>query len=65
MEDKKKQLGYIFFYNDKRHELYADSMLDAKTKAIAHFKAPKSKQHMVHGALAEVDGVAVVHKADF
>jgi hypothetical protein len=55
--------GYIFFYNGKRVELYADSLYDAKLKAVEHFKPPKSKQHMVHGALAEIDGKPVVHTA--
>lgn len=63
--DQKPKFGYVFFYGDKRHELYAESLYDAKTKAIAFFKAPKSKQHMVHGALAEKDGVQVTHTPDF
>jgi hypothetical protein len=37
------------------------SMFDAKEKAIAHFKPPKSKQHMVSVVLAEKDGKQVVH----
>jgi hypothetical protein len=57
----KSQNGYVFFYGSKRVELYADSLYAAKVAAIAHFKAPKSKQHMVHGALAEKAGSAVIH----
>lgn len=53
--------GYIFFYNNKRVELYAESLYDAKLKAVAHFKPPKSKQHMVHGALAEINDKPIVH----
>lgn len=57
--------GYVFFYDRKRIELYADSLFEAKQKAIEQFKPPKSKQHMVHGVLAEVDGKPVVHTASF
>lgn len=53
--------GYIFFYNSKRVELHANTLLEAKTAAIAYFKAPKSKQHMVHGVIAERDGKPVDH----
>lgn len=55
--------GYIAFYNDKRHELHATSLFDAKTKAVAHFKPPKSKAHMVSVVLAEKDGKPVTHVA--
>jgi len=57
--------GYIAFFNDKRHELYAASLWDAKQKAIAHFKPAKSKQHLVHVVLAEKDGEPVIHTPDF
>ena len=36
-------LGYIAFYNRNRIELYANSLLIAKTRAIAYFNVPKSK----------------------
>lgn len=53
---------YIFFYNDKPQvEITADTLYAAKLLAIAHFKAPKSKKHMVHGAIAEKDGKPVTH----
>lgn len=51
--------GYVCFYNGNRHEVHAKTLLDAKEKAVAHFKAPKSKQHMVSVVLAEVDGKPV------
>ena len=57
--------GYVFFYNDKRVEVTADTLYAAKLKAVAYFKPPKSKAHMVHGMLAERDGVQVTHTADF
>lgn len=56
------ECGYVAFYNNQRHELYAKSQYDAKLKAIAHFKAPKSKQHMVSVVLAEKNGEPVIHK---
>jgi hypothetical protein len=59
------KLGYVAFFNGKRHELYADSLFDAKTKAVEHFKPAKSKAHMVSVVLAEKDGKPVVHTPDF
>ncbi len=55
--------GYIAFYNGKQHEVHADTLFEAKQKAVAHFKPPKSKQHMVHVVLAEKDGQPVTHTA--
>lgn len=55
--------GYVFFFENKRIELTADSMYAAKLKAIEQFKPRKSQQHMVHGGLAEVAGVPVMHTA--
>lgn len=52
---------YIFFYNDKREEFKADTLYAAKLLAIAYFKPPKSKRHMVHGMIAEKNGQEVVH----
>ena len=60
-----EKLGYVAFYNGKQIELYASSLYDAKQKAVATFKAPKSKQHMVSVLLAEKNGEAVVHTPDF
>lgn len=57
--------GYIFFYNGRQVELYAHSLSDAKLQALKHFKPPKSKEHMVHGMLAERDDETVTHTADF
>jgi len=57
--------GYIAFFNGKQAEVYADTKLKALELARAHFKAPKSKQHMVHVELSESDGKQVTHKPDF
>lgn len=57
--------GYVGFYHDKRVELYADSLLAAKLKAIEHFRPRKTQEHMVHVHLAEIDGEPVVQVADF
>ena len=56
--------GYVFFYDSKRLELQAESLYGAKLKALEYFKPPKSKQHTVHGKLAELAGTPVVHVAD-
>mgnify|MGYP000131939941 CR=1 FL=1 len=60
-----KMNGYLAFYNDKQVEIHADSLYEAKVKALAYFHPPKSKQHMVHVHLAELGGKQVVHTADF
>jgi len=43
---------YSVFYNGKSEQLQADNLLDAKNKAIALFRPPKSKRHMVSVMLA-------------
>jgi len=54
--------GYKAFYNGKTCEIWATSMLLAKTRAINHWKVPKNKQHMVSVVLCErPDGTTVVH----
>ena len=53
--------GYIGFYNGKQQEFYAKTKFDAVKKAREYFKAPKSKEHMIHVELAEKDGKPVVH----
>lgn len=55
----KHTYGYIALYQGQRWELYADSLLDAKNKAVEHFKPPKSKKYLVSVHLAEVDGETV------
>lgn len=52
--------GYKAFYNQRTADIYADTLLQAKDKAVEHFKAPKSKRHMVTVILAEKDGKPVV-----
>lgn len=60
--------GYKAFYDRKTVDVYADTQLQARDKAVAHFKVPKSKQHMVSVMLCEKDvdpatgkGTQVVH----
>ena len=55
--------GYIGFYNGTTVEIHAATLFEAKTKALLHFRAPRSKQHMVHVELAEKDGEPVTHVA--
>jgi hypothetical protein len=51
--------GYICLYGGKRVELYAGGLYQAQQKAVAHFKPPKSKRHLVTVHLAEIDGEPV------
>lgn len=57
--------GYKAFYQDKEADIYADTLYQAKLKAIAHFKAPKSKEYLVSVHLCELNGKQVTHVADF
>lgn len=57
--------GYIALYQDKKLELYADSLYDAKLKAIKELKVPKSKQGLMAVLLAEKAGAPVMHTPDF
>jgi hypothetical protein len=53
--------GYICFYNRKRIEIYAETLYEAKKKAIIEFKVKKNKEHMISIILAEKDGEEVIH----
>jgi hypothetical protein len=53
--------GYIAFYRGKQTEVYANTTLEAQTKAATFFKA--KKQYEVDVYLAEKDGEQVVHVA--
>ena len=53
--------GYIAFYNRDTKEIRAESLYEAKQKAIAHFKPPKSKQHLIAIELVEVDNKSISH----
>lgn len=54
--------GYVVFSHDgRRAEVYSDSLFKAVDLARVFFKTPKSKRHLVHGMIAERDGVPVVH----
>ena len=53
--------GYLAFYNDKKIEIYAESLYAAKLKAVAAFKVKPKKAHMVSVVLCEKDGEVVVH----
>ena len=63
MTDEKLN-GYICFYRGKRIEVRAATLLAARDKAAAQFKARKAYE--VTAVLAETaDGNTVVHIADF
>lgn len=51
--------GYIGFLGDKKVEIYADTLADAKQKALAHFKPSKKDKGRVSVHLAEKDGKQV------
>lgn len=55
--------GYIAIFGDRRHELYANSLFEAREKALEHFKPRKRVAHMVTVVLAEKDGKTVTHRA--
>lgn len=51
--------GYKGFFQGKEVDVHADTKLQALQLAREYFKAPKSKQHMVHVELAELGGQQV------
>ena len=54
--------GYRAFYYNTATDIYAPTRYEAWQKAVTYFKAPKSKQHMVHVHLCErEDGSTVSH----
>jgi hypothetical protein len=55
--------GYICLYNQKSVEVYAETLYQAKVKAVELLKTPKNKQHMVTVMLAEKDGEQVTHSS--
>ena len=52
--------GYICFYKGKRLEVHADTLLAARDKAAAHFKARHA--YAVICVLTEVDGEQVTYR---
>jgi len=61
--------GYVAFWGSRRVEVLADTLYQAKEKAVAEFgkgsSRKKVKSHDVTVMLAEVNGVPVVHTPDF
>lgn len=57
-----KQYGYVAFYQQQRIDVWAPTLLEARNKAVAHFKA--RKPHMISVVLAEKDGRPVLHVAN-
>ena len=55
--------GYIAFYQGNQKEVYADSIWQAKQKAIAELGVPKKKQGLLSVVLAEVEGNQVIHNS--
>jgi hypothetical protein len=55
--------GYIAFYRGNQKEVFADSIWQAKQKAIAELSVPKKKQGLLSVMLAEVEGNQVSHNS--
>jgi hypothetical protein len=55
--------GYKAFYRGKTLDVYANTTLEAQTKAAALFKAKKAWEVSV--VLCELAGAQVTHRADF
>lgn len=53
--------GFKAFYGSRTADIYADTLFQAKEKAIAIFNPPKSKRHTVSVVLCEKDGKQVTH----
>lgn len=53
--------GYICFFNGRKVEVYADTVMEAKELAIGHFKPRRSQRHMISIVLAEKDGEPVTY----
>jgi hypothetical protein len=55
--------GYVCFYNSKRIEIYAETLYEAKRKAINEFKVKRKQEYKVLVILAEKDGKEITHIA--
>jgi len=53
--------GYKAFYSGKVIEIYAETLLAAKQKAVAAFKVTRKKEHMVSVVLCEKNGETATH----
>lgn len=53
--------GYIALYNGKKIELYAETLYDAKLKAIQLFKVNKKNEWQISVYLCEKDNKPVIH----
>lgn len=47
---------YLGYYQGKQLEVFASTLLEAKTKALIEFNPPKSKAHLVSVHLVKVGG---------
>ena len=47
---------YLGCYQGKQLEVFASTLLEAKTKALIEFMPPKSTAHLVSVHLVKVDG---------
>lgn len=47
---------YLGYYQGKQLDVFASTLLEAKTKALIEFNPPKSKAHLVSVHLVKVGG---------
>lgn len=58
--------GYVCFYQGKRVEVYAETVLAAQKKVAAELHVPSKKEYLISVNLCErPDGSEVLHTADF
>lgn len=48
--------AYAVFFGTRQTKIYATSLLEAKEKGIAFFRAHKSREHLVTAYLVELNG---------
>jgi hypothetical protein len=66
MSMEKGLCGYVCFYQGKRVEVYAESMLAAQKLVAAQLQVPARKQYLISVNLCErEDGSDVIHTATF
>jgi hypothetical protein len=53
--------GYITIFHGRKHELYANSLYEAKKLAVQFFKPKKKDEHSIIVLLCEKDGMIVTH----
>lgn len=59
-------MKYLAFFNSRKEVVEAESLFEAKQRAVEVFRPRKSQAHMVHVYLVErEDGTTVTQSTDF